>query len=134
MPEKFHDTATTGVILVGIDYPLADLDVVLSWSSVDLLPGHGELRTARRANLFRHLQEFLVFSFVVFILHRKAPGGVQRRGAGALKYLCKDFFRHVLVGAMALLAPRVPVAAEVDIAIVLDEVETQGFHRNDIVV
>lgn len=59
MPEELHDPTTLGVVLVRVDHPLADLDVVVDRPLADLIARDGELRAAGGADLLGHAEEAL---------------------------------------------------------------------------
>lgn len=142
MPQELHDAPAACIALVGVNDPLAELDVVVARALENLVPGDGELRAARCGDALRHLQELLVVgdergrgcSAGGHCSSSTGRGRVERRGAGSVEDLVPDLAGHMLVPAMCPLAARVPVAAEVDVAVSLDEVELQGSHGGDVVV
>lgn len=131
MPEKLHDTTAAGVVSVRINHPLAKLDVVIARSSTDLVPRHGKLGAAGGADLLRGLKELLGLGVVP---NGRGRGGVQGRSAGAFKHLFPHPFSHMTIDAMTGLAPGVPIAAEIHVAILLDEIELEVAHSHDIIV
>lgn len=95
---------------------------------------HGKLRATRRAHELGHAEELLLMDPRVCRRHGSRFASVQRRGTGSFEDICPHLFRHVFVAAMACLAARVPVAAEIDVAVSLDEIELESAHCGNVVV
>lgn len=131
MPQELHHTPTRRIVLVGIDNPLPESDIIVARPLEDLLSRHGELRTARGADFFWFRQELLLGRHCCT---GRGSRRVQRRGARSVEDLRPDLVGDVAVDTVGGLAAWVPVAAEVDVAIALDEVELEGAHGGYVIV
>lgn len=129
MPQELHDPSRRGIIQFRVDNPLPELDVVFPRAALHLVPRDGKLRTARRANLGRFLEVLLPRGLLLI-----RRGHVQRRRAGPLENIPPHLLGDVPIVAVVFLAARVPIAAEVDVAVLLDEVELEHAHGRDVVV
>lgn len=92
--------------------------------------GNSKLGTARRANKIRLLQQTLG----TFLLDLVWIRGVQRRGRGSREQIPPDLVGDVGVDTVGFFTAGVPVAAKVDVAILLDEAQVQGSHGVYVVV
>lgn len=129
MPQELHHPSGHGIIQLGVDYPLPELDIVLARSLQHLAPRDRKLRTARRANLFRLAHVLVHWGFLLI-----RRGSVQWRRARALKDIPPDLLGDMYVEPVGFLAAGVPVAAEIDVAVFLDKVGSQHAHCVDVVV
>lgn len=136
MPQELHHPPTRRIVLVGIDNPLSESDIIFARPLEDLLPRHGELRTAGGADFFRFRQELLLVRCTC--IHGRCLGRgrrrVQRRCTRSVEDFGPDLFGDVAVEAVLGLAAGVPVAAQVDVAVALDEVELEGAHGCYVIV
>lgn len=130
MPQELHHAPTRRIVLVGIDNPLPESDIVLARPLEDLLARHGELSTARGADFFRFRQKLL--------LGHCCPGRgsrrVQRRSTRPVEDLRPDLLSDVAVETVGGPAARVPVAAKVDVAVALNEIELESAHGCYVIV
>lgn len=129
MPQKLHDSSRRGVSQFRIDDPLPELDIVFLGSPLHLVSRDGELRTARRADLVGLADIFLSQGFL--LIRRRE---IQRRRARSFKDIPPDLLGDMTIVAVVFLAARVPVAAEVHVAVLLDKVELEHAHGCDVVV
>lgn len=137
MPQELHHPPARRIVLVGIDNPLPESDIIFARPLEDLLPRHGELRTARGADFFRFGQEFLLVVRCTCTRGHCLGRGrrrVQRRGTRSVEDLGPDLLGDVAVETVVGFAAGVPVAAEVDVAVALDEVELEGAHGCYVIV
>jgi hypothetical protein len=118
--------------------PLPHLYIILQRPLVDLLTADSELRAARRE--YRHLRVLVPPGVVE--TRRQVDGAWTSRYAVECRRRClahqliPDLARDVAVDArcVPVVAPRAPVAAEVDIAICPYSVEVEEAHGDDVVV
>ena len=68
------------------------------------------------------------------VFHFPGRGHVQRRGARTLENIPPDLIGDMLVEAVGTLAAGIPIAAQVDVAVSLNEVELEIAHGDDVVV
>lgn len=129
MPQELHHPPGHGIVQFRLDNPLPELHIVLTRSLQHLAPRDHKLRTARRANLLRLAHVLLRGEFL--LIRRR---GVQWRGARSLKDIPPDLLGDMLIETVGFLAAGVPIAAEVDVAVFLDEVGLKHAHGVDVVV
>lgn len=137
MPEELHDPSTAGIGLIRVNDPLPDLDIVLPRTHEDLVSRHSKLRATCGTYILGHAEVFLIGGNLGGVLHHVEFGSltcIQSWGAGPLENIRPHLLRHMLVLAMAFLAPRVPIAPKVSVAVLLDEIELESAHCGDIVV
>lgn len=134
MPQKLHNTSTNSIRLIRIDNPLPDLNIILLRTLVHLISRHSELRATSSTDQLRHQYVLLILVKSQISSDVGRLAGVQRRRACPREELRPHFFRDVLVVAMVFLTTRVPIAAEVDVAVLLDEGGLEGVHGGDVVV
>lgn len=137
MPEKLHDPSTAGISFIRVDDPLPDLDIILPRTHKDLVSRHSKLCATCGTHIFGHAKVFLIGGDLGGVLHRVQFGSlacIQCWGAGPLEDIRPHLLRHMLVLAMTFLAPGVPIASKVDVAVLLDEIELKSAHCSDIVV
>lgn len=134
MPEKLHDTATVGVVQLGVQQPLSDLDIVVQRPLVDLLIRHGELRTAGTPN--RHTSTATHGEFRRQDQRGSWAGGirVEKRRRRVGEDLPPHRLGDVRVVLERVLTARVGVAAQIGVARGGDVVELQVLQRVDVVV
>ena len=126
MPQKLHHAATLRIALPRLHHPAAEGLIVLPRPLQHPLPAHRKLRAARRADLFRDLMAAPVIPHRLSSVRREdARGRVAEDG---LPHLGRD----VPVEAVRGQAAGVPVAAEVDVAVGLDEGEAQCVQGGDV--
>lgn len=95
VPEKLHDTATPGIVLLSVKDPLSELNVVVQGSSEDLGAGYSELGATGCTYLGWYKELFLL---VVAGGHPKGRGGLVEWGCGGVfKDLLEDIVRDVFV-------------------------------------
>jgi hypothetical protein len=138
MPQILQHSPTMWIIQLSRYQPLPHLYIILQRSLVDLLTADSELRAARRE--YRH-PRVLVPPRVVETRRQVDGAGTSRH---AVEYWCRclvhqlipDLACDVAVDALRvpLVAARIPVAAEVDIAIRSHSVEVEEAHGDDVVV
>lgn len=128
MPQKLHHSARRRIIQLSIGNPLPKLDVILARPSMNLTPRDRKLRATCRANLLRLAKIFLARLLLPW------RGRVQRGRTRAFEDIPPDLLGDVAIKAMGLLAAGIPVAAEIDVAVSLDEVELEHAHRGDVIV
>lgn len=129
MPQELHHPSRRGVAQFRVDNPLAEFDVILTGPELHLRATKRELRTARGANLVRFAQVALVVGLC--LVRRRS---VEGWSGGAVEDVPPDLIGDVGVVAVGFLAAGVPVAAEVDVAVLLDEIELEHAHCGDVVV
>lgn len=134
MPQKLHNPATRGTVQLGIRDPISKLDIILSRTLEHLVARHGELGATRGTDTTGNLHEILTLHVRIRWLLTVCCSHIRRGSAGALEDLPPHIFRDVSVYPMTLHASGVPIAAEVDVAILLDEGELQSAHGGDVVV
>ena len=137
MPEKLHDPSTAGIGFIRVDDPLPDLDIILPRTHENLLSRYGKLRATCGTHILGHAEVFLISGQLGGVLRHIQFGSlacIQSWGAGSLENIRPHLLRHMLVLAMTFLAPGVPIAAKVDVAILLDEIELESAHCVDIVM
>lgn len=109
MPEKLQHPSALRIALIRIHNPLPKRLIIALRPLQHPIPGHGELRATRRPHLLRGL----------------LYPGKQRLGR-PLENLLPHLGVDVRVLAVLVLAARVPVAAKVCVAVLLDEGEAEG--------
>lgn len=134
MPQKLHDSPAHGVRFVRVNNPLPYLDIIVPRPLENLLSRHGKLCTTSGPDKLRHAQKLLVGVWLRVFGDGGRLTGVQRGCAGPLKDVRPHLLCNVLVSTVACLAARVPVAAEIHVAVLLDKVELESTHGGDIVM
>lgn len=136
VPEKLHYAPAAGIVAVCVYDPLSELDVVFLRASMHLLSRYGELRATGSPDFFGFGQEFLFSRSIQCSVRCKACRyrPVQGRRAGPFKYFLPHGLCDVPIDAMCFLATGIPIAPEVDISVLLDEVELQRPHGRYVVV
>lgn len=129
MPQELHHPTGGCIVQFRIKNPLPNLDIVIQRTLLHLIARNGELRTACRANLIRFPDVFLAAIF-----HFPVRRCVQGRRARSLKDVPPDLIGDVLVEAVLTLTAGIPIAAQVDVAVSLDEGELEVAHGDDVVV
>ena len=115
MPEELHYPSRTSIIQLGLDQPLPNLNIVLLRSSAHLLSRNSKLRTTSSSNLRRLHISLPDFRYLV------RRGHVQWWCGCFLEDFPPDILRDMLVPAVIGLAAWIPVAAQIDVAVLLDE-------------
>lgn len=115
MPHVLHDPPTLGIVLFGVCDPVAEPDVIFDWPLQNLLSRDSELGTASRCRPPLNIYGFFMTAPGVPWLRSKA-----RRRTCLVEHLFPDLCADVCILVVPP-APRVPVAPQVDIAVVSDE-------------
>ena len=123
MPQKLQHPPTLRITLFRIDNPFPKPLIIAQRPSQHLISRHRKLRAARRTHQRRRLRSITP--------GMRRPFRLRTRPR---EYIAPHFRRHMRVASVRFQAPRVPVAAQVRVAVFLDEGYSEGSQRVDVVV
>lgn len=129
MPQELHNPPRRSVSKLRVDNPLPELDIILNRTPLNLISRDSELRAACGTDLGRLAKIHLAGELLL-----RGRGSIQGRCTRAVEDIQPDLVGDMTIEAMGVPAAGIPIAAKVDIAVLLDEIGPETAHGYDVIV